>query len=69
MAADAVKGHVEIASIRPEPTDEEVAAIVSAIELTWPEAVVERDDEQQTRWRFSGRWWSKPIPLRRERPW
>ena len=21
------------------------------------------------RWRFAGRWWSKPVPVRRERPW
>ena len=20
-------------------------------------------------WRFSGRWWHKPVPLRRDRPW
>ncbi len=20
-------------------------------------------------WRFSGRWWNKPVPLRRDRPW
>jgi hypothetical protein len=20
-------------------------------------------------WRFSGRWWSLPIPVRRDRPW
>jgi hypothetical protein len=20
-------------------------------------------------WRFSGRWWSLPVPMRRDRPW
>ena len=60
---------VEIASIRPEATDEEVAAIVSAIELSWPEAVADdRHDDEPTRWRFSGRWWTKPVALRRDRP-
>jgi hypothetical protein len=51
-----------------EPSDEEVAAIVAAVELTWPQPVVAAD-EAPSRWRFSGRWWSKPVPLRRTRPW
>jgi hypothetical protein len=53
--------------VGPDPTDEELAAIVAAIELAWPRpiaAVV----EPPMRWRFSGRWWSKPIPSRRDRP-
>jgi hypothetical protein len=60
---------VEIAAIRPTATAEEVAAIVSAIELSWPEAVVVDEPDEPTRWRFSGRWWTKPIALRRDRPW
>ena len=28
----------------------------------------EQDPVHQT-WRFSGRWWNKPTPLRRDRPW
>jgi hypothetical protein len=51
-----------------EPTDEEVAAIVAAIEVTWPRPVAARTAELP-RWRFSGRWWTKPVPLRRVRPW
>lgn len=51
-----------------EPTDEEVAAIVAAIEVTWPRPVAVRAAEAP-RWRFSGRWWAKPVPLRRVRPW
>jgi hypothetical protein len=51
-----------------EPTDEEVAAIVAAIELTWPRPVTAQPAELP-RWRFSGRWWTKPEPLRRARPW
>jgi hypothetical protein len=65
-----VSERVEIASIRPEADDEEVAAIVSAIELAWPEAAEPAPDtDEPSRWRFSGRWWTKPVPLRRDRPW
>jgi hypothetical protein len=52
-----------------DPTDEEVAAVVAAIELSWPVAVADAAEPDTPRWRFSGRWWSKPIPLRRNRPW
>ncbi|HEY8524222.1 MAG TPA: hypothetical protein VIL48_04615 [Acidimicrobiales bacterium] len=53
-----------------EPSEEEVAAIVAAIEAAWPRpAAPDRRRETTQRWRFSGRWWSKPVPLRRARPW
>jgi hypothetical protein len=52
-----------------DPSDEELAAIVAAVEATAPRAVVEAAPEDAPRWRFSGRWWSKPVPLRRSRPW
>jgi hypothetical protein len=59
-----------IAGISPQPSDDEVVAIVSAIELSWPVASAsEVSDEDVERWRFSGRWWTKPLPLRRDRPW
>lgn len=58
-----------IASITPEPTDDEVAAIVAAIELSWPAPSVVAESDEIERWRFSGRWWTKPLPLRRDRPW
>jgi hypothetical protein len=51
-----------------EPTDDEVAAIVAAIALAWPRPVAAPAAEPP-RWRFSGRWWTKPVPLRRGRPW
>ncbi|HEY7068547.1 MAG TPA: hypothetical protein VH479_00460 [Acidimicrobiales bacterium] len=51
-----------------EASDEEVAAIVAAVEVTWPQPVA-APEESTSRWRFSGRWWSKPVPLRRNRPW
>ncbi|HEX6235851.1 MAG TPA: hypothetical protein VFZ68_01585 [Acidimicrobiales bacterium] len=52
-----------------EVSDEEVAAIVAAVEATWPRPQAERPAEPPPRWRFSGRWWSKPVPLRRNRAW
>jgi hypothetical protein len=51
-----------------EPSDEELAAIVAAVEVTWPRPVAVPAAELP-RWRFSGRWWTKPVPLRRVRPW
>jgi hypothetical protein len=53
------------------PDEEELAAIVAAIEVVWPKPVVvsQPQTSQPSRWRFAGRWWSKPIPVRRDRPW
>ena len=43
---------------RSEPTAEEMAAIVAAVEVAWPRAVVVDDDRRRTSpWRFSNRWW------------
>mgnify|MGYP003641305781 CR=1 FL=1 len=54
--------------ITPPPTDEEAAAIVAAVQLAWPGGATE-PPKAVPRWRFAGRWWSQPIPLRRDRPW
>ena len=57
--------------ISPAPTDEEAVAIVAAVEALWPRPVVSADLENPLRtatWRFSGRWWAKPLPARRDRP-
>ena len=52
------------------PSDEEAVAIAAAIEVAWPRAVaVPPAPEPPPRWRFAGRWWTKPIPVRRDRPW
>jgi hypothetical protein len=58
-------------SISPAPTDEEAAAIAAAVEVLWPRAGVGDglDVRRGAGWRFSGRWWSQPIPVRRARPW
>ena len=58
-----------IGSITPTPSDEEAAAIVAALEVGLPRAVAAPEGrEPAPRWRFSGRWWAKPVPSRRERP-
>jgi hypothetical protein len=58
-------------TISPAATDEEAVAIVAAVDALWPRAVVGGGDDEHrpSVWRFSGRWWSRPIPLRRARPW
>lgn len=55
------------------PTDEEVAAILAAVELVWPRAVSRgpKPPEARSHWRFSGRWWlasNLPVAARRVRP-
>ena len=57
-----------VGSITPDPSDEEAAAIVAAIEGAWPRAAAPVQREDHLRWRFSGRWWSKPSLSRRDRP-
>ncbi|HEY3140493.1 MAG TPA: hypothetical protein VGJ86_05155 [Acidimicrobiales bacterium] len=52
-----------------DPSEEELAAIVAAIEVVWPRPASPVAPADIPRWRFSGRWWSKPVPLRRSRPW
>ena len=55
--------------ITPVPTEEEALAIVAAIEAVWPRPGASAPEpEAPSRWRFSGRWWVKPVPLGRERP-
>ncbi len=52
-----------------DPTPEELAAIVAAVEVAWPRAAAGAPASAPiSRWRFSGRWWSKPVPSRRDRP-
>jgi len=54
----------------PEPDPAVLAAIASAVQLAWPRPAA--PDEQLSvheAWRFSGRWWNKPVPVSRDRPW
>jgi hypothetical protein len=58
-------------SISPLPTDEEAAAVMAAAEALWPKPVMIVSAEQARRaaaWRFSGRWWARPVAARRDRP-
>jgi hypothetical protein len=57
-----------VADVHPTPDDDEMAAIVAAIELAWPRPTGSLTAESPSRWRFSGRWWSRPVPTRRDRP-
>jgi hypothetical protein len=59
------------AEILPVPSDEEAVAIAAAIEVLWPKPLIAADLENPLRsptWRFSARWWAKPLPARRDRP-
>lgn len=60
-----------VSDMRPDPTVEEAAAIVAAVEALWPRVALDGGVEARRAsvWRFSGRWWSQPVPLRRARPW
>lgn len=48
-------------------TPEEVAAVVAALTLL-TSGGTDVPGVTTPRWRFSGRWWTKPVPIRRERP-
>ena len=70
MGATTTGAGVHVAVTRGgDASDEEVAAIVAAIEVAWPRPAASSADHAAPRWRFSGRWWTKPVPLRRGRPW
>jgi hypothetical protein len=55
--------------ISPTPTDEEAAAIAAALEVAIARVGAAPEEPVTPRWRFAGRWWTKPIPVRRDRPW
>jgi hypothetical protein len=55
---------------RPEPDPAVLAAITAAVQLAWPRpAPADERDPVHEPWRFSGRWWNKPVALSRNRPW
>jgi hypothetical protein len=51
-----------VSTITPAPTDEEMVAIVAALELAWPRPIallsVPTDPSKAASWRWSGRWWA-----------
>jgi|TARA_B100000085_G_scaffold281324_1_gene307688 hypothetical protein len=44
--------------IDPQPTDEEMAAILVAYEALWPRPSAATEPESPSRWRFAGRPWT-----------
>lgn len=55
----------------PTPTDEEAAAIVAAVQIVMTSLAAPAAPavpQGPPRWRFSGRWWSRPVAVRRDRP-
>ncbi|MBM3662694.1 MAG: hypothetical protein FJW94_07375 [Actinobacteria bacterium] len=52
----------------PEPTEGEAAAIAAAVEIVLATRVGIHAAATPSRWRWSGRWWSRPVPARRDRP-
>ena len=71
MSESTVVNHVSIDNVSPAPADDEVVAIMAGVEALWPKPVVVVDTAppRSTAWRFSGRWWSRPVPARRDRPY
>ena len=55
---------------RPAEVDPAVvAAIAIAVDRAWPRPMAAPEWRQgNDGWRFSGRWWNQPVPLRRARP-
>ena len=53
------------------PSDDELAAIIAAVDAVWPRPVPAPDEMEAppTAWRFSSRWWARPQAARRDRPW
>jgi hypothetical protein len=51
-----------VSAVTPAPTDEEMVAIVAALELAWPRPVVllstPTGPSKAASWRWSGRWWA-----------
>ena len=59
-----------VVSVRPVPDPAVLAAIVAAVEESWPRPRPVDADVGKTRpaWRFSGRWWTQPAATSRRRP-
>jgi hypothetical protein len=52
-------GGPKVDRIDGNPTAEEVAAIIAAIEMSWPRLSHVSRTDPTPRWRFSGRWWGE----------
>ncbi|HEX3564183.1 MAG TPA: hypothetical protein VHU17_02340 [Acidimicrobiales bacterium] len=56
---------------RPPVDPAVLAVLAAAVDQAWPRPVVVPPSEPSTSppWRFSGRWWTKAVAARRDRPW
>jgi hypothetical protein len=56
---------------RPEIEPEVLAVLAAAVDQAWPRPrlTVPVESAGPPAWRFSGRWWSRPATVRRDRPW
>lgn len=71
MSDSSAAEQIPVSTMSPAPTEDEVVAIMAGIEALWPKPaiVVDTEPPRSTAWRFSGRWWSRPVPARRDRPY
>ena len=71
VGAGAVPG-ARPAAITGAPTTQEAVAIMAAVEHLWPKPVLVlpvTTVRTTPPWRFSGRWWVRPVAARRDRPY
>lgn len=56
---------------RPPVPPEALAAITAAVVQVWPRPAAPAPAGEPTylAWRFSGRWWHRPVTARRARPY
>ena len=47
--------NIAVTSVRPQPSDDELVAITSALPMLWPVPQPSRRVEDDRAWRFSGR--------------
>jgi hypothetical protein len=64
-------GAVAGIALRPEVDPVVMAVLAAAVDQAWPRPRLAPAEEPSRPpvWRFSGRWWSRPAPTRRVRPW
>jgi hypothetical protein len=59
--------------LAPRPVIEPavLAVLAASAELVWPggHPAPESEPSGGPAWRFSGRWWARPVASRRDRPW
>jgi len=54
-----VNNEITVISIRPAATDEEIAAISTAVKVLWPQPEIRRHADTNHKWRFSRRKWQQ----------